>query len=76
MLRRSGGEGLERSCGAGDWVRSRGPIEGVELLRARFSGPASAKHRHDTYAIGVTEAGVQTFDDRGRVISRSGRGSG
>ena len=49
---------------------------GVELLRARFSGRAFAKHRHDTYAIGVAEAGVQTFDDRGRVISMAGRGSG
>jgi AraC-like DNA-binding protein len=67
MLRGSGGEGLERSCGAGDWVRSRGPIGGVELLRAWFSGPAYARHRHDTYAIGVTEVGVQTFDYRGRV---------
>jgi AraC-like DNA-binding protein len=67
MLRRSGGEGLERSCGAGDWVRSRGPIGGVELLRAWFSGRAYARHRHDTYAICVTEVGVQTFEYRGRV---------
>src|SRR5262245_2792726 len=66
MLRRSGGEGLERSCGAGDWVRSRGPVGGVELLRAWFGGRAYAKHRHDTYAIGVTEVGVQAFDYRGR----------
>ena len=69
MLRGSGGEGLERSCGAGDWVRSRGPIGGVELLQAWFGGRAYARHRHDTYAIGVTEVGVQTFDYRGRVES-------
>src|SRR6266850_1012854 len=56
---RSAGEGLERSCGAGDWVRGRAPVGGVELLRAWFGGPA--------YAIGVTEAGVQVFDYRGRV---------
>jgi AraC-like DNA-binding protein len=43
------------------------PGEGVGLLRAWFGGRAFAKHRHDTYAIGVTEAGVQTFDYRGRV---------
>ena len=67
MLGRSGGEGLERSCGAGDWLRSRGPIGGVELLRARFGGRAYARHRHDTYAISVTKVGVQTFDYRGRV---------
>ena len=67
MLRGWDREGLERSCGPGDWVRSRGPTEGVELLRAWFSGHAYAKHRHDTYAIGVTEVGVQAFDYRGRV---------
>ena len=67
MLGRSAEEGLVRSCGPGDWVRGRGPVGGVELLRAWFSGRAFAKHRHDTYAIGVTEAGVQMFDYRGRV---------
>jgi hypothetical protein len=66
-LGRSAGEGLERSCGAGDWVRGRGPAGGVELLRAWFGGRAYARHRHDTYAIGVTEAGIQVFDYRGRV---------
>jgi AraC-like DNA-binding protein len=48
-------------------VRTSAPGEGVELLRAWFRGRAFVKHRHDTYAIGVTEAGVQTFDYRGRV---------
>ena len=47
-------------------VASR-PVEGVELLRAWFGGRAYARHRHDTYAISVTEAGVQAFDYRGRV---------
>src|SRR5262245_35531281 len=60
-------EGLERSCGAGDWVQSRGPVNGVGLLRAWFEGRPFARHRHDTYAIGVTEAGVQMFDYRGKV---------
>lgn len=64
---KAGGEGLERSCGPGEWLYGRGPAGGVELLRARFVGRAFAKHRHDTYGIGVTEAGVQTFDYRGRV---------
>ena len=59
--------GLVRSCGAGDWIRSRGPIDGVELLCAWFGGRAFSTHRHDTYAIGVTEAGVQMFDYRGRA---------
>lgn len=72
MLGRSAAEGLERSCGAGgrvagDWMWGRGPVGGVELLRAWFGGRAFARHRHDTYAIGVTDAGVQAFDYRGRV---------
>jgi AraC-like DNA-binding protein len=67
IMDRSDGGSLEGLCSEGDWVRAQGPIDGIELLRARFSGPAFARHRHDTYAIGVTEAGVQTFDYRGRV---------
>jgi AraC-like DNA-binding protein len=56
--------GLERSC-ARDWVRSSAPVDGVQRLRAWFSGRAFETHRHDTYAIGVTERGVQDFDYRG-----------
>ena len=63
----SAGEGLVRSCGRGDWVRISRPAEGVELMRAWFGGRAYERHRHDTYAISVTEVGVQTFDYRGRV---------
>src|ERR687885_661737 len=61
----SAGEGLEGSCG--DWLRSRGPIGGVELLQAHFGGRGFAPHRHDTYGIAVTDLGVQTFDYRGSV---------
>jgi hypothetical protein len=43
---------------------SAGPVGGVELLRAWFAGVAYAKHRHDTYAIGLTDCGVQMFDYR------------
>jgi len=67
IVGRSAGEGLVRSCEGGEWVCTWTPGEGIELLRAWFGGCAFAKHRHDTYAIGVTEAGVQTFDYRGRV---------
>jgi AraC-like DNA-binding protein len=61
---RSGGEGLERSCNeaVADWIVSAGPVGGVELFRAWFAGKAYAKHRHDTYAIGLTDCGVQVFD--------------
>jgi len=67
MLAGSAVEGLVCSCDGGDWVCTSKPGEGVELLRAWFGGRAFTKHRHDTYAIGVTETGVQTFDYRGRV---------
>lgn len=66
---RSAGEGLERSCRgtvAGSLASWR-PAHGVELLRAWFAGPAYQKHRHDTYAVGVTDSGVQVFDYRGAV---------
>ncbi|MCE3590073.1 AraC family ligand binding domain-containing protein, partial [Escherichia coli] len=37
----------------------------VERMEARFTGDAFEPHRHDTYAIGVTLHGVQTFRYRG-----------
>jgi len=49
----------------GGWIASAKPAEGVELFRAWFAGPAYQKHRHDTYAIGLTDCGVQIFDYRG-----------
>jgi len=66
---RSGGEGLERSCARTitSWIASRAPADGVELFRAWFAGEAYQKHRHDTYAIGLTDRGVQVFDYRGSV---------
>jgi AraC-like DNA-binding protein len=67
MLGRSGREGLVRSCAGRDWVRGRPAVDGVELLEAWFGGRAFDRHRHDTYAIGVTVAGVQVFEYRGRV---------
>jgi AraC-like DNA-binding protein len=67
---------LERSCRAlgGDWVASSEPGGGITLLRAWFGGVAYARHRHDTYAIGVTDSGVQVFDYRGATqISTPGQ---
>src|SRR5262245_24216991 len=68
---RSAGVGLERSCQehGSSWIARAGPDRGVELFRAWFGGRSEAyqKHRHDTYAIGVTDAGVQVFDYRGAV---------
>jgi AraC-like DNA-binding protein len=63
------GEGLERSCQGtvASWITSTRPVGGVELLSAWFAGKAYTKHRHDAYAVGVTDSGVQVFDYRGSV---------
>ena len=68
---RSAGEGLERSCQgpAAGWLASSRPAGGIELFSAWFTGEAYQRHRHDTYAIGVTDSGVQVFDYRGSVHS-------
>ncbi len=42
----------------------------IETIRAHFKGHAYDAHWHDTYLIGVTEAGVQQFHS-GRVKYRS-----
>ena len=42
---------------------------GIQLLSAWFAGAAFARHRHDTYAIGLTDSGVQSFSYRGSVCS-------
>ena len=64
---RSAYEGLERSCEAppSGWIANTRRVEGVELFRAWFAGEAYQKHRHDTYAVGLTDSGVQVFDYRG-----------
>ena len=61
------GVGLERSCSAlsADWMRSSAAEHGVEFLEAWFHGHAYHRHRHDTYAICLTSAGVQGFSYRG-----------
>lgn len=53
---------LERSC---DWMRSAPSAEGIERIEAFFKGHGFDPHRHDTYAIGYTMAGVQAFRYRG-----------
>src|SRR2546426_3746498 len=64
---RSAGEGLERSCRerVAGWISCTRPVGGVELFSAWFAGEAYQKHRHDTYAVGVTDSGVQVFGYRG-----------
>jgi AraC-like DNA-binding protein len=70
------GVGLERSCAesSADWMRSAQAENGVEFLEAWFHGRAYHKHRHDTYGICLTTAGVQAFDYRGAAeISTPGQ---
>lgn len=45
-----------------DWARFQpGALEGVTLMRAHFTDHTFERHSHDTYSIGVTRSGVQTF---------------
>ncbi|MEM9106639.1 MAG: AraC family ligand binding domain-containing protein, partial [Pseudomonadota bacterium] len=53
---------LERLCtAAGDSIRIAPDTDGIERIEARFKGKGFDPHRHDTYAIGLTLNGVQTF---------------
>ena len=61
-------EGLERSCGAGNRVRSGTSRPGFERAEASFSTMRFAPHRHDAYAIGITLRGVQSFGYRGTTL--------
>src|SRR5260370_27179482 len=61
------GRGLEHPCGPAEWVDATRLVDGVELFRARLRGRPFSRHRHDVYAIGVTEEGVQAFGYRGTV---------
>ena len=62
---------LERSCT--DWMRVAPATSGLERIEAFFGGHGFDPHRHDTYAIGYTIAGVQAFRYRG-VSRESVRG--
>lgn len=67
-------EGL-RGPGGADVIRIGRGGDGIERLEARFVGPAFSLHRHDTYAIGITLSGVQTFHYRGaRRLCLPGQG--
>lgn len=66
-LGREARQGLERLCwdAAEDGIVSAPGTAGIERIEARFHGNAFDLHRHDTYAIGVTLHGVQSFRYRG-----------
>lgn len=69
------GQRLERSCGGarGDWIRIAPARGGLERSEAFFAGHGFDPHRHDTYSIGCTMDGVQSFRYRG-AAQRSVKG--
>jgi AraC-like DNA-binding protein len=76
MVKQRTRTGLERSCAVGtrDWIRAAPSPDGIERIEAFFGGHAYDPHRHDTYAIGYTVSGVQSFDYRGaRADSTTGK---
>src|SRR5262249_48289542 len=60
-------QGLGRLCSdtPGNAIVAAPAFPGIERIEARFSGAAFEPHRHDTYALGITLQGVQTFRYRG-----------
>lgn len=48
-----------------NWLSRSNAMLGIERIEAFFHGNAYGMHRHDTYAIGTTLAGVQAFNYRG-----------
>lgn len=72
-VERSEPASLEVLCGHlppvssdGRRLRFGGGAAGIERLEAVLRGEAYSPHRHDTYAVGVTLSGVQTFRYRGQ----------
>jgi AraC-like DNA-binding protein len=66
---------LARSCsGRSDSIRFGPPAPGVERADVYLATCAFEPHRHDTYVIGMTTRGVQTFRYRGeRQVSLPGQ---
>ena len=54
---------------ANDQIRfdDSAPQSGLQRLAAHFSGHAYDRHRHETYAVGLTEWGAQSFHYRGTL---------
>ena len=64
-IQREAFAGLEHSCEVADRILPAQDLPGLERIEARFHGNAFTPHRHDTYAIGLTLEGVQSFAYRG-----------
>ncbi|MDG4718532.1 MULTISPECIES: AraC family transcriptional regulator [Thalassospira] len=57
--------GIERLCKKREQFIAAPTSDGIERIEARFYGNMFSPHRHDTYALGITMHGVQTFNYRG-----------
>ncbi|RDK02328.1 AraC family transcriptional regulator [Paraburkholderia lacunae] len=63
-----------RKAGA-DWIYRAPQSSGIERIEAFFHRAAYDMHRHDTYAIGRTLAGVQSFHYRGSTRNSQAGGT-
>jgi len=55
---------MTRSTHNRDWLVRAPESRKMERIEAYFSGHGYTTHRHDTYAIGITLSGVQSFNYR------------
>jgi AraC-like DNA-binding protein len=58
---------LEGLCNDATAISIGRGCDGIERLEAQFRSRAFSPHRHDSYAIGITLSGVQTFHYRGEA---------
>src|SRR5215475_557286 len=57
-----------------DQIRFEAPQAGLQRLTAQFGGHAYDPHRHETYGVGLTLWGAQSFHYRGALrTSRAGQ---
>lgn len=62
---------MDEAC---DQIRFDEPHAALQRLTARFGGHAFDRHRHETYAVGLTLWGAQSFHYRGALqTSRGGQ---
>ncbi|WP_066732702.1 AraC family transcriptional regulator [Cupriavidus sp. D384] len=55
--------------GPRDWVQRDASARQIERIEAFFGGHGYDMHRHDTYAIGCTLSGVQSFSYRRHMVN-------
>ncbi|MET3552344.1 AraC family transcriptional regulator [Burkholderia sp. 567] len=62
---------VERSGSGRDWMRVSSDDALFYRIEAFFRGRAYGPHRHDTYAVGITTAGIQSIRYRGELVHSS-----